>query len=94
MLIGRRSATRRIYPEIDLVTPQGGPLTDTAVDREHARLVARPDGSWSLTDLGSVNGTMVNGRKIDPGTPVPLHDGDRINIGMWTAITITRAPFP
>ena len=92
MLIGRHSATRRIHPEIDLTMPEGGPPTDTAVNREHARLVARPDGSWSVIDLGSVNGTVVNGWKIEPGRPVPLHDGDLIILGMWTAITITRAP--
>jgi hypothetical protein len=86
------AATRRIYPEIDLTAPERGLPTDIAVDREHARLVARPDGSWSVTDLGSASGTMVNGRKIEPGTAVPLHDGDRITIGWWTAITITRAP--
>jgi serine/threonine-protein kinase len=90
ILIGRRSATRRIYPEIDLTAAPEGPPTDTGVSREHAKLVAGPDGTWSIIDLGTENGTLVNGQDIAPGRPVPLHDGARINLGMWTVITITR----
>jgi hypothetical protein len=90
ILIGRRSASRRIYPEIDLTAAPDGPPTDTGVSREHAKLVAGPDGTWSIIDLGTENGTLVNGQDIAPGRPVPLHDGTRINLGMWTVITITR----
>jgi pSer/pThr/pTyr-binding forkhead associated (FHA) protein len=41
-----------------------------------------------VIDLKSDNGTRVNGREIRPGIPVPLHPGDKINLGIWTAITI------
>ncbi|HEX8005246.1 MAG TPA: FHA domain-containing serine/threonine-protein kinase [Trebonia sp.] len=84
--IGRRSASRNIKPEIDLT----GPPTDHGVSRLHAVLVAAPDGTWSVIDSGSPNGTLVNGKEIPPGVPVPLADGDRIHIGAWTAITISR----
>jgi serine/threonine-protein kinase len=90
ILIGRRSTRRGIYPEIDLTTPPDGPATDTGVSREHAKLVATSDEGWSIIDLGTENGTLVNGTDIAPGRPVPLRDGDRINLGMWTVITITR----
>jgi len=33
------------------------------------------------------NGTLVNGREIESGKPVPLHDGDRVCLGAWTALT-------
>jgi serine/threonine-protein kinase len=89
ILIGRRSASRRVYPEIDLTGPDG-PRTDTGVSREHAKLVNGPDGTWSIIDLGTENGTLVNGQDIAPGRPVPLHDGARVNLGMWTVITIVR----
>jgi serine/threonine protein kinase len=89
ILIGRRSTTRGIYPDIDLTAPPGGPPTDAGVSREHAKLVATPDG-WSIIDLGTENGTLVNGLDITVGRPVALRDGDRINLGMWTVITITR----
>lgn len=83
--IGRRSTSRRIEPEIDL----RGPPTDPGVSRLHARLIAGPDGNWSVMDLGSTSGTLVNGSEIAQGEAVPLRDGDRINLGAWTVITMT-----
>jgi hypothetical protein len=90
LLIGRRSTSRNIHPEIDLTAPPGGPPTDTGVSREHARLLAGSDGTWSVVDLRTSNGTQVNGQDIPSGVMIQLHDGDRINLGMWTVITITR----
>lgn len=84
MRIGRRSASQGLEPEIDLT----GPPTDPGVSRMHAALIAEPDGSWALLDPGSENGTLVNGTEIAAGVRVPLHDGDRIHLGAWTAITI------
>jgi serine/threonine protein kinase len=90
LLIGRRSVSKGIHPEIDLTAPPGGPPTDTGVSRLHAKLVTGPDGNWSVIDLGTENGTLVNGREVPSGTLIRLRDGDRINLGMWTVITITR----
>jgi hypothetical protein len=85
-LIGRYSASRGINPEIDLT----GPPTDPGISRMHAVLIGRPEGGWAVVDPGSENGTLVNDQEITIGTEVPLHDGDRINIGAWTVITIRR----
>jgi FHA domain len=82
--IGRRSVSRGIAPEIDLT----GPPTDPGISHLHAVLTAEPDGSWMLVDPGSINGTQLNGAAIATGRPVPLHLGDRICIGAWTALTI------
>jgi predicted RNA-binding Zn-ribbon protein involved in translation (DUF1610 family) len=84
--IGRRSASRGITPEIDLASPPADP----GVSREHARLLAQPDGSWALVDDGSTNGTYVNGgsQRIPAKAPVPLADGDRVHLGVWTTITL------
>jgi serine/threonine protein kinase len=84
--IGRRSASRGIEPEIDL----GGPPIDLGVSRQHAKLVAEPDGSWTLVDLETDNGITVNGKDVPAGSSVPLRPGDRIHLGFWTQITITR----
>jgi hypothetical protein len=84
MRIGRRSVSRGLDPEIDLT----GPPADSGISRLHAVLIAEPDGSWSVLDPGSANGTLVNGTEIPTGNRVPLHDGDRINVGAWTAITV------
>jgi serine/threonine protein kinase len=84
--IGRRSSSRHIEPEIDLK----GPPTDPGISRLHAKLIAGPDGTWSVVDLGSTSGTLVNGSEIMQGEAVPLRDGDRIHLGAWTMITMTR----
>jgi len=84
--IGRRSVSRRIEPEIDLA----GPTLDPGVSRLHAVLTAGPDGTWTVTDAGSDNGIRVNGRDVPPDEAVPLRHGDRIHLGAWTVITITR----
>jgi len=84
--IGRRSAARGVEPEIDL----SGPLADPGISRLHALLLPAPDGSWAVLDPGSANGTLLNGREIAPGDLIPLGDGDRINLGAWTALTVRR----
>jgi len=81
--IGRHSTSRGIYPEIDLT----GPPTDPGVSRLHAVLIAGPAG-WSVLDPGSANGTQVNGTEIPHNEEIPLHQGDRINVGAWTVLTV------
>jgi len=75
-----------LYAEIDL----SGPPVDPGVSRLHAVLIAGPDRNWSVVDAGSDNGIVVNGKDVPPGEAVPLRDGDRIHLGAWTVITITR----
>jgi serine/threonine protein kinase len=84
--IGRRSVTQHLEPEIDLT----GPPTDPGVSRLHAVLTADQDGTWSVTDPGTVNGITLNGKDVAPGQPTPLRNGDRLHLGMWTLITFVR----
>ena len=86
MSIGRCSAGRGIEPDIDLAATSADP----AVSRMHAILMAAPDGSWAVLDPGSANGMLLNGRKLVVGRRSSLHDGDRINLGAWTMITVRR----
>lgn len=60
---------------------------DVNASRTHAELRFEPQGVWTITDLGSTNGTLVNGREI---ATQPLSEGDRITIGM-TNFTFTQA---
>jgi hypothetical protein len=86
MLIGRRSRSRGVEPDIDLT----GPPEDPGVSHMHALLVAQPDG-WAVVDLDSANGTYVNdpsSAPIPPHDPVPVKNGDRIFVGAWTVLTI------
>jgi serine/threonine protein kinase len=86
LFIGRYSEIARSYPEIDLL----GPPRDPGVHRSHARLVRAADGGWTIVDLGTENGILVNGRDVPSGATVPLQAGDIIHLGAWTKITITR----
>jgi hypothetical protein len=52
-------------------------LSDPTVSRRHVRLVFH-DGTWSLRDLDSTNGTSVNGSLV---TRCQLHPGDRLALG-------------
>jgi hypothetical protein len=53
-------------------------LDDPNISRTHAEIRAR-GGSWVLTDLGSTNGSRLNGRRVD-GSEV-LKPGDEIELG-------------
>jgi pSer/pThr/pTyr-binding forkhead associated (FHA) protein len=53
-------------------------LTDDYASNKHARLVPTADG-WTLEDLGSTNGTYLDGGKVSRPTPVPT--GTQIRIG-------------
>jgi hypothetical protein len=52
-------------------------LGDSSVSRRHARAVFR-DGSWILHDLGSTNGTLVNGVRVGR---CELRPGDQLELG-------------
>jgi FHA domain len=93
MVIGRRSRSRGVHPDIDLV----GPPEDPGVSHVHALLVAQPGGAWAIVDLDSANGTYLNtpsSTPVAPNTPIPLNEGDTIYIGAWTALTIRQNPTP
>ena len=75
--IGRWDADNGIFPDIDLDTFD----SEAKVSRRHARIIFE-NGSYHIEDLGSTNGTFVNrGRRLLPGTPHVLSDGDEIIVG-------------
>ena len=52
----------------------------TNVSRAHA-VLAWAAGSLVISDLGSMNGTFVNGVRVDPALPVPVGAGDEVLLG-------------
>ena len=64
-------------------------LDEHQVSRQHARLQQTPQG-WTLTDLGSTNGTLVNGRRLMPHQPHALRPGDRVSLG--ACVLALRSP--
>ncbi|MEQ1821910.1 MAG: FHA domain-containing protein [Fimbriimonadaceae bacterium] len=57
-------------------------LNDTQVSRRHARLVSS-DGGFTLEDLGSTNGTRVNGNPLTVGQVQPINPGDTLSFGSF-----------
>ena len=54
-------------------------LDDTNVSRRHARIELDKDGKVHIVDLGSTNGTRLNGMRVNKAA---LNDGDQIEIGI------------
>jgi len=64
-------------------------IAETTVSRQHAIFVVEP-GKVRLRDLGSSNGTFVNGGRVDG--EIPLADGDRVVVGETEIVLRMLAP--
>src|SRR5437870_66569 len=56
-------------------------IEDASVSSRHAQLTLGEGGDYILRDLGSTNGTELNGKEIAPETDHKLQDGDKIRFG-------------
>lgn len=68
-------------------------IKDAGVSSKHFLIqfaaASDPDSrQWTITDLGSSNGTSLNGEQLDPSEPVALSDCDVIKIGEQTSIKV------
>lgn len=77
LTIGREDDKNDIFPEINL-TPHNGQRL--GVSRKHARIIMR-DNRMTIEDLGSANGTYINGLHIGVLVPTRLRDGDQLKLG-------------
>jgi pSer/pThr/pTyr-binding forkhead associated (FHA) protein len=62
-------------------------LDDVTVSRQHAVLL-QSEGEFRIEDLGSLNGTFVNRRRID--SPARLQTGDEVQIGKYRLSFISK----
>jgi|SRR5690349_9737746 len=79
-LVGRRSDARKIFPEID--------IDDPGVSHRQLKLLRQADGSVAALELGSANGTTLNGVALKPGLMTPVAAGDELIVGMWTRLRL------
>jgi hypothetical protein len=88
--IGRRSRSLGTAPALDLAIPP----EDPAVSHTHASLLPGDDGTWSLVDHGSTNGTYLNEspEPLAANVPRTVRPGDRIYVGAWTRISLELRP--
>lgn len=76
-ILGRVDPVSNVFPEIDL--SDDGHLAKS-VSRRHARIIKQKSRVF-VEDLGSINGTFVNGKRLQPYVPETLHDGDVLQLG-------------
>lgn len=73
--IGRRDPRQNHYPEIDLAEH------DRGIASRHHATIQRDGDYYTITDVGSTNGTMLNGTPIPAHQAQRLRQGDRIKVG-------------
>ena len=76
-----------VRPEIDL-SPYNA--YGQGVSRLHAKVIIDEDNKVTVTDLGSTNGTWVNGAKATPHVPIVLYHGDVIALGKLILQSLIR----
>jgi pSer/pThr/pTyr-binding forkhead associated (FHA) protein len=68
-ILGRTGETSEFFKE------------SKTVSRRHARVVYK-DGTWNVEDIGSTNGTWLNGRRIENDLPHALKKGDTLTLSL------------
>jgi hypothetical protein len=81
IVFGRIDSNSIRKPDLDL-TPYGA--LEKGVSRIHAAIYRHED-TLTLVDMGSANGTHLNGQRLSPSQPRVLRDGDEIRLGMLVA---------
>ena len=87
LLIGCTDASDNIFPDIDL-TPFGG--SGAGVSRKHATLTLR-NGTWSVRDENSTNGTFLNETRLAAHVPKNLANQSNLRFGTVVATLNFRA---
>ncbi len=76
-LVGREDDSSNNHPDVDLI-PFGG--LEKGVSRVHAA-IERSEDTLTIIDMGSSNGTFLNGQRLVSNQPRVLRDGDEIRFG-------------
>ncbi|WP_323369023.1 FHA domain-containing protein [Streptomyces alkaliterrae] len=79
-LLDSELTTAGRHPQSDIF------LDDFTVSRRHVEFRRRPDGVFTVADVGSLNGTYVNREPIDQ---VVLNNGDEVQIGKFRLVFFT-----
>ena len=75
--LGAEVVTAGRHPESDIF------LDDVTVSRRHVELRRDPSGTYTVRDVGSLNGTYLNRERIETGT---LNGGDELQIGKFKLV--------
>ncbi len=75
VLIGRYDSVTG-HPEVDLTDEDD----NRNVSRRHARLLYKDETHYIAEEIGTMNGTYINGNRIPTGVLTPVKDGDEITL--------------
>lgn len=76
--IGRPDSATQNYPDVEIELDDG-------VSRKHAEIRFK-NGNYYVVDIGSTNGSLLNGDLLEPDVEMKLNHGDRIRVGEKTEI--------
>lgn len=77
LILGRSDGKSQLVPDIDFAPYRAA---ENGVSRQHAA-IRRGEDTLTLVDLGSTNGTHLNGQRLSPDQPRVLRDGDEVRMG-------------
>ncbi len=87
-LIGRYDSVTGMTPEVDLTNEDSA----RNISRRHARVLVRDGKTFVAEEIGTMNGTYLNGNKLSTGLLTPIADGDELTL---CRLTLTfRLPGP
>jgi len=75
-LIGRYDSVTGLTPEIDLTNEDSA----RNISRRHARIVVKDGKPFVAEEIGTMNGTYLNGQKLPTGVLTPIADGDELTL--------------
>ena len=87
IVLGRFDTVANVAPDVDLSYDD---RENSAISRRHARIIGS-DGQHEIEDMGSTNGTRINGMRLGIGQKARLRPGDRVGLGYCEFV---YAPLP
>lgn len=75
-LIGRYDSVTGQNPEVDLTNED----SSRNISRRHARVVVKDGKPFVAEEIGTMNGTFLNGQKLPTGVLTPIKDGDELTL--------------
>jgi len=85
--VGRKDPVTGIYPDVDLT-----PLDhQRSISRRHAKIYRRGGKFFIAEDIGTMNGTFVDGERLETGVPAEIAESDDVRVGL-VDLTFRIAP--
>jgi CRP-like cAMP-binding protein len=75
-LIGRYDSVTGMSPEVDLTNEDAS----RNISRRHARILLRDGQFYVAEEIGTMNGTFLNGERLSNGVLTPINDGDQLTL--------------